>query len=231
MIEFEFFGGETLQELFRESNVLLRGTKSYYKDVYCNRFTPFSVLIKDIKRSLRNVVDIQSSTLSFDGNILDLNKCPATYEITDGCRVIIETVKPEPESADQIVSVGKREIQPPADICAICRGDFVDLTVVKPCNHEFCYTCINEWFKLLNLEEIHCPMCRTPSKEVWKVINPKLFQRYTFREKNGSAMDPDASYDDILTAYVTNNWAPVMLNSTSWEYVSLGIKYLDSVLL
>ncbi|RWS23973.1 hypothetical protein B4U80_13289 [Leptotrombidium deliense] len=232
MIEFEFYGGETLQEMFRESNELLRGNKSYYKEVYCNKFTPFSVLIKDIVRSIRNVVNIHLPSLHFDGNILDLNKNPAFYEITNGSQVIIETVKPEPGSDNsKQCGVVQRELKPPADICAICRGDFVDLTLVKPCKHEFCYPCINEWFRILNLDEIHCPMCRTPANEIWKVINPKLFQRFSFRERsNAGAMDPNASYDDIMMAYITNNWAPVMINSTSWEYVNLGIKNLDLIL-
>lgn len=40
------------------------------------------------------------------------------------------------------------------ELCGIC---YVSMSnVVTTCNHQFCYTCLNEWYNI----NTNCPMCR-----------------------------------------------------------------------
>ncbi|RWS20838.1 zinc finger: C3HC4 type-like protein, partial [Leptotrombidium deliense] len=161
MVQIEFVGGSNFQEMYRNSSPLL-ANKTYYKEVYCHKFTPFGILLKDLQKSLRNVMQLSSMQVSFEGQIVKKNNYPAEFKITDESRVIIEISKSEkPLKVEP-------KIEPPADICAVCYGDISEPTVLQPCQHTFCFVCIDQWFKIMNINEIHCPLCRSATKEIWK---------------------------------------------------------------
>ena len=43
--------------------------------------------------------------------------------------------------------------------CSICLSTiFSESSCITSCNHEFCYSCLNEWF---DKKKASCPMCRT----------------------------------------------------------------------
>jgi hypothetical protein len=64
------------------------------------------------------------------------------------------------------------QIQPPSDPkseeteCPICREVIVTPTLTNPCNHEFCFSCINNWTSQPDTNKPgqlknSCPMCRS----------------------------------------------------------------------
>jgi hypothetical protein len=82
--------------------------------------------------------------------------------------------------------------------CPICHEKMIkaEITVVRPCDHQFCFHCIEAWLYPLNKT---CPMCRTPVTRIrnkdGKVEIAEIHEGYMMENPDNNLDDDDFDND------------------------------------
>ncbi|XP_025030825.1 LOW QUALITY PROTEIN: E3 ubiquitin-protein ligase Topors-like [Python bivittatus] len=76
--------------------------------------------------------------------------------------------------------------------CAICLAVIQDPTYLNPCNHQFCFKCIQKWSR----KKVKCPMCKQRFYSFFHTIRRKdAFCEYVLPLNNGSFPHSESNED------------------------------------
>ncbi|XP_054843590.1 E3 ubiquitin-protein ligase Topors-like [Eublepharis macularius] len=81
--------------------------------------------------------------------------------------------------------------------CAICLERIQDATYLNPCNHRFCFTCIQNWSR----KKVICPLCKQRFHSFFHIVNSKSkFCEYVLPLSNDSFPHSESRRDQTLTS-------------------------------